>query len=46
MTKLRIPEATSNIEKWQLPPWLARCVLTGILAGLGGAVCLLLGFGH
>jgi hypothetical protein len=42
MTKLRMaPEQVPEAK--HLPDWLVHCVLTGILAGLGGAASLLFG---
>jgi hypothetical protein len=33
-------------EGRRLPAWLARFVLTGILAGVGAVASMLFGFGH
>ena len=43
MTKIRIPPE-EVAEGKRLPAWLARCVLTGILAGFGAVAGMLFGF--
>jgi hypothetical protein len=41
-----MPTGEVAAEAKRLPAWLARCVLTGILAGLGAVASMLYGFGR
>jgi hypothetical protein len=41
-----MPSEHDEADDARLPAWLARCLLTGILAGLGAAASLLYGFGR
>jgi hypothetical protein len=43
MTKIQLSDEEAAAKNRRLPAWLAECMLTGLLAGLGGAVSMLWG---